>query len=508
MNLEREIKLRARADFRLPDLNVDGVHVASSSEERYVTTYLDTRDHRLRRWGVSLRHRTGEGWTIKLPAAEDGAAVARAEHTFPGNEPRHVPREALDLVAAYLRRDRPRPVATLRTHRRSIHVADDAGTAVATVTDDAVVVERVGDRRSPSRWLRRDRFARRDRAFREVEVELGRGVAAARIAAIVEALRSAGAGPVDPTTKLERALGERSPGPEILLHDAGEGATVAEIVRAAIARSTIRLIEHDPGVRLGDDPEAVHQARVATRRLRSDLRTFRQVLDRSWAEDLRSDLRTVATAFGDVRDADVMLERLRSRQPQLGPHDGRALERLLSFLEGRRSEARMRLLRTLRGRRYLTLLDRLVDAARDPRVLDDVAGVGAREELAAVMRRQWKKARRAVAVAREAPTDVALHRARIRVKRARYAAEALVPAFGKDAKRFASAAAALQDVLGQHQDSVVANAFLREAGARSIAEAFVAGELAMLEAHARREARAAWPEAWEALDHRRLRFWT
>jgi CHAD domain-containing protein len=108
--------------------------------------------------------------------------------------------------------------------------------------------------------------------------------------------------------------------------------------------------------------------------------------------------------------------------------------------------------------------------------------------------------------AREDASDASLHAVRIRAKRARYAAEAVSPVFGKRAQAFAKAAADLQDVLGDHQDSVVARAWLRQA-AEGGADAFVAGELAAIEAQAAAEARAAWPKAWKALSRKRLRFW-
>src|SRR6185436_10736233 len=87
VNLEREVKLEASPAFRLPDLDVNGFHAGPRSEERLVTTYLDTVDLRIVRWGASLRHRTGEGWTVKLPVGRDGDLLERAEHVFPGDDP-------------------------------------------------------------------------------------------------------------------------------------------------------------------------------------------------------------------------------------------------------------------------------------------------------------------------------------------------------------------------------------------------------------------------------------
>jgi CHAD domain-containing protein len=186
--------------------------------------------------------------------------------------------------------------------------------------------------------------------------------------------------------------------------------------------------------------------------------------------------------------------------------DREALQELVTMLESTRDEARERLLAAIGEETYVELLDQLVEAAREPRVLEDAAGAPAASELRSALERPWQHLEHAVERAREDASDASLHAVRIRAKRARYAAEAVSPVFGKRAEAFAKAAAELQDVLGDHQDSVVARAWLREA-AEGGADAFVAGELAATEAQAAAEARAAWPKAWKALCRKRLRFW-
>jgi CHAD domain-containing protein len=268
----------------------------------------------------------------------------------------------------------------------------------------------------------------------------------------------------------------------------------------------VRLLRHDAGVRLGQDPEELHQARVATRRMRSALRTFRDVLEPEWATSLRDRLRWLADALGDVRDTEVLRERIRSREPMLPEADLGALEELVTMLEAKRDEARERLLRAMREPEYLALLDDLVEAARQPRVLQEVATASAATALRAVLERPWLHLSNAVERARDDGSDASMHCVRIRAKRARYAAEAVSPVFGKRAQSFAEAAASLQDVLGEHQDSVVARRWLREA-VGSDGDAFVAGELSAIEAQAAAAARAAWSKAWKTLSRKRLRFW-
>ena len=88
MAVEREIKLGAAPGFHLPALDgvLEGVSADPADEKRLETVYHDTADLRLARWGVSLRHRAGEGWTVKLPGSEEPSdgGLAREEIEFEG----------------------------------------------------------------------------------------------------------------------------------------------------------------------------------------------------------------------------------------------------------------------------------------------------------------------------------------------------------------------------------------------------------------------------------------
>src|SRR5207248_11382379 len=101
----------------------------------------------------------------------------------------------------------------------------------------------------------------------------------------------------------------------------GPKSPAGDAVRAALAAGTTRLLRHDPGVRLGDDPEDVHQARVGARRLRSDLRTFAPLVEPDWREHLQDELRWLGDQLGAVRDADVLLDRLRRQASTLPERD-------------------------------------------------------------------------------------------------------------------------------------------------------------------------------------------
>src|SRR5476649_1592956 len=199
--LEREVKLGAGPAFHLPDLNgvVDGATVTAPEAVRLETVYYDTADLRLARWGVSLRHRAGEGWTLKLPPihpTSDGQAaplLERDELNFQGGAKKPPP-AALAIVRAYVRTAELIPVARLSTVRRRVRLLDAAGARLAEVVDDEVSVR--DGRRVAAR-------------FREIEVEVT-GDADGIVAPLVARLRGAVAGAPDPTPKHIRALSPRA----------------------------------------------------------------------------------------------------------------------------------------------------------------------------------------------------------------------------------------------------------------------------------------------------------
>ena len=287
----------------------------------------------------------------------------------------------------------------------------------------------------------------------------------------------------------------------------GGDASAGDVVQAALAASVARLLRHDPGVRVGDDPEDVHQARVATRRLRSDLRTFRGLLDADWTATLRDELRWLGAELGTVRDTEVLTERLQGRLETLPAEDRADAAPLLARLRERWEGCRAELLAALRSPRYMQLLDRLVLAAREPALLPEAAEPAA-EVLPPLVAGPWRHLRDAVEGLDDEPADEALHEIRIRAKRCRYAAEAVAPVVGKPAREFARAIAAVQDVLGEHQDAVVAEHWLRAAaGTAAARESFVAGELTALERDAAARARDEWRDVWRDARRKRLRSW-
>jgi CHAD domain-containing protein len=589
-HVEREVKLEAGLRFTMPDLLAvyPGVVVTALPDARLQATYIDTADFRLMRWGITLRHRQDtaggpkaeSGWTLKLPAEAEGIALARQELFWPG-KPGAVPTDVVHLVRATARAAPLEPVARLTTQRRRIELRDAAGERWAELDDDVVSV--MDGRKLAAR-------------FREVELELMPAAPAGLLDAVLERLTAAGAVRGDDRPKVVRAVGPRAlGGPDVVVPQLDEHATVGQVVAASIASALIRIIRHDPGVRQGDDPEHVHQARVGTRRLRSDLRTFRELLDGEWMGRVRAELGWLANALGDVRDADVLKDRLAAHIGILPDADQRPASVIMKRLTKQRDDARCRLIDVLDSERYVALLEELTRAAADPPLVSTTAagdahlpaevgpaapvagasttsepppvqpipahmavlalpkpgssgesgnvpeagpdGIGAnpggngsssgpawpqleasyvvpvgdrpaREILPQLVRRPWKHLRRAVEALGDDPADHALHEVRIRAKRVRYAAEAAAAVIGKPARKLAAASADIQGVLGDMQDAVVAEAWLRhEATSMSPAQALTAGELVALQRQDKAASRAAWSKAWKAGSARQLRSW-
>ena len=496
MNEEREAKLIVGSSYRLPDLGslVDGVRVTPVSIRTLRTTYLDTEDLRLARWGCSLRWRDAEGWTVKLPSSRRGDALVRGEFRFDGSSD-EAPDAAVDLLRAYVRTSELVPSVRLRTVRARIGLCTAEGRAAGEVVDDEVSV--LNGRRVASR-------------FREIEIELAPDAPDELLEAVLERLRAAGAGEPSFTPKYVRALGTRAELPPELVTELPRppaALTVEDLVHVALSLPAVDLLRNDAGVRIGDDPEAVHKMRVATRRLRSDLRTFRPVLDQVWVEPLRGELGWLGTELGAVRDADVMLDGLREAAGDLPGTDRAAAARVLDKLARQRDASLTALRASMSSKRYVKLLDDVVAAGVSPMIVPGVAQDPA-TSLRRLMDRPWRRLKRRCGKLGPRSADAELHRARILAKRARYAADALAPAFGRRAGRFAEAAADLQDVLGEQHDAVVAAAWLRSAAiGSSPAVAFAAGLMSAKEHGVARTKRASWRRAWKRLDRPKSRFW-
>lgn len=265
-------------------------------------------------------------------------------------------------------------------------------------------------------------------------------------------------------------------------------AAVGTLLRLRLEQQLVRLRQEEARVR-EDDDGGIHQMRIAIRRLRSALATYRPILSRGATDALRAELRWLGGELSPGRDAQVMrerLERLLDEQPVelvMGPVAGR----VRTEMSARMQAGRQRGLEALDSERYASLL-RELDAFVLAPPFEESAGRAAREALPRLLERDLERVRRRAAAATKAEQpeqrEVALHGTRKAAKRLRYAAESAVPVLGRPAKRLRKRALRIQELLGEHQDTVVARTTLRELGAKAYLEnesGFTYGRLHALE---------------------------
>lgn len=435
--------------------------------------YFDTDDLALVRGGVTLRRRVGgddEGWHLKLPEGRD-----REERGLPLTDAATPPGEFVELVQAQARGRDLVAVATLRTERTVHRLVDGQGRVLAEVCDDAVQAETPEPDGSISLKL-----------WREWEVELVAG-SEKLLEQVGAVLMAVGARPGPAASKLAMALGERVTVPADQVEpsiDGPAGALLLQHLRGLIHE----LVQKDPQVRL-DRPDAVHKMRVAARRLRSALTTFRPLLERETGDLLCSELKWLGGVLGEARDAEVMRDRLMSlaRNEPDDTDPKPAADELGRELGAQYARGHEHVLAALQSPRYFTLLDSL-DALADAPPWKSRARRPARKVLPERARRELTRIRSSATKAEEAinpaERDELLHEVRKSAKRLRYACDTLAPVFGAPAIRLAVAAKELQDVLGEHQDSIVSQQLLRDLAADSDlsgASTLIYGRLHLLE---------------------------
>lgn len=457
---KREIERKYEADESgLPDLT--GVAGVADILDRGVVhldaTYYDTADERLAAHAVTLRRRTGgtdAGWHLKLPVAPG----VRDEIHAPLSD--RVPGTLAALTRSRTRDAALIPVVRLRSARDLRHLVDTDGTLLAEVSVDTVTAERLTGHGGTAQWT-------------EIEVELAEGAAPGILDKVDKRLRKAGVRPSASPSKLARALADTAPpdgtGRPRHPQPPAEPVTAGDHVLAYLRAQRDAIIELDPAVRR-DEYDSVHRMRVATRRMRSALRCYGKVLDRTVTDPVGDELKWLAAELGVDRDREVLTERVTAALAEL-PRTlvaGPVRARLRTWAKTRRGGSRRRLAGVLDSRRYLTLLDTLDALVTDPPLLPAAAGKP-KKVIAKALRKEHAKVSALIEQAIDLPPsrerDVAVHEARKKSKRTRYAAEAATPALGDQAADLAQAMKSLQTLLGDHQDSVMARQALRELSA-------------------------------------------
>ncbi|MGI5166433.1 CHAD domain-containing protein [Spirillospora sp. CA-253888] len=503
-HLEIEQKYDAAADYEVPDLSgLPGVaSVGPARVHELHATYFDTADLRLAAHGITLRRRRGgedAGWHLKMPVGPDSRNELRA----PLGRSRVVPTRLAALVAARTRGAPLEPVATLETRRTVVDLLDDGGRVLAEIADDLVTgtdlraatgvefVPAEGARTAPGVGAEPDRW-------REIEVELGEAGGADLLKSVGKRLRKAGAGRAASSSKLGRLLGgsvgPSAAGVRATAIAALEGEpTAGEAVTAYLAQQVDDIVAWDPKARVAEF-DAVHKMRVATRRIRSALQSYKPLLDTGRTDPLKDELKWLADALGEVRDLEVLRMRFAERL------DGTAAPSWLEDLARRERAAYRRLNATLKEPRYFALLDALDALVADPPLTGKPAGRPAAKVLPGLVGKAWKRmAARHDAIAEADDRDVARHETRKAAKRARYAADLAKPVLGGPAKAVSKDAKRVQTVLGEHQDGVIAMEHLRGARPRNVAEAFDLGVLYGEEKCRAEQARDRFEGVWESV---------
>lgn len=432
-----------------------GVAVGAPATLRLRDLYLDTRDRKIFRAGFALRiRRSGRRAeaTLKAVAGREGGFAQRRELTQPltaatpaGIFAARGP--VTDLLRRFTRAREIVVLAEVRTTRRAFPLTQ-RGAAAGEVTLDRTLL--VAPRGAGRRLLR-------------VEVE----APAARLGALrpfIERLRAAGGLTPAAQSKYEWALGARAAPPAPA---AGLGPTevtadqgVGEVALAVLRKHFGAVLWHEPGTRLGEDPESLHDMRVGTRRMRAALRLFREALPPRDTERLRRELRELGQALGRVRDLDVQIEQVEAWRPALLTVPPAALDPLLARLRERRTAARAELIDWLDAARCRRLFAFLRGWLRRGPTRRSGGGEPVRSAGPRLIRRARRRALEQGRALTPASPPADYHRLRILGKRLRYALEFLEPVYGPPARVLIRALVEVQDILGLHQDAQVAMATL------------------------------------------------
>lgn len=505
---EIEHKFRVHGLFELPDLSaLDSVGGTDDlGGEDVDSTYVDTADLRLIREGFALRRRSGsddEGWHLKLPVAGADSSV-HDELRVPLTATGEPPRALTHLVHAIVRDAALTDVARLRGRRHRLMIRDTDDVGVAVLVDDTMeVLDRSGEITARFRELELDPLAVASTTGRVVDD-------------VADALSRAGGLGGDFVAKVVRALGPRATAPPEVpdvppppSDDAD--ASVADAAAATLARTirTFRATDLDLR-RAPDDPSTIHKARVAARRLRTALRTYRPWLDKDRTTALIAALKDTGDVLGRLRELDVVTLQLLDGVDALPERSDTTRDHIVAVLGRRREAARDDVLALLESPGYLDLHEALVAAVQDPLTTDDAATTPAVDALPAVVGRRWKKLTTLVDRLSDTSADADWHHVRLAAKRVRYTAEAVAPGVGTDATRFAGAISEVTDLLGEQHDAVVAEqvaASVAVTGESGAEVRFTLGRVAAGQRDLAGRAASDFPDVWKAAARPKLRGW-
>lgn len=477
---EVETKYDVDEATALPDLSglPDVASIEGPQTFRLEATHFDTDTIALGRHGITLHRRTGgddDGWHLSLPAGGSRHEI----HARPTRSAVTPPIALRRIVEGVVRGQKLGPVAIIETERTLASLFDADEDLVARLRDDRVVATRT----APEDDV--------EHSWREWELE--EHAARRRLTKAAHArLRKAGARAANPGSAFGRLMGLDVEGPALDQPAIRRHASERELLGHHLAALTTRIHRLDPLAR-ADAPDAVHQLRVACRRLRAALTTFDKSFDTSRTDPVREELSWLGDVLGRPRDLEVLRTRLAAlvlaESPALlrdrpGPWIDRQLR-------DARSAAHRSALDAMASDRYFALVDVLDTWHSDPPWADR-RDRPATKRLPHALDRECRRVVRAAsaALAADRPERPSmLHDVRTTAKRARYAAEVLGPVLGSRARALARVAKQVQSLIGDHHDVVVAAEQVRDLVMVAEAEGRSTFTLGVL--HARLEADAA-----------------
>ena len=453
-----------------------GVAIVPERASELRDVYYDTEDWRFYRAAYALRVRNTDGQsaeaTMKALVPSEGGIRRRREISQPmegienlkgisGPVGEHVRRLAgtADL----------RPLFEVSTRRRTFALRSETPSSGEIVEDtsgnirqrnseqDAIVIAEIA--------LDESEISANGEAstlLSRVEVEVGSDAQIHDgVGDFVEVLKDALKLRPTRTSKFRTGLSVAGLSPEVA-PDLGPTEIDATLSCREVAFAILRshfgeMLAHEPGVRLGEDPEELHDMRVATRRLRAALKLYSDALPKR-AERYERDLRWVARALGEVRDLDVHLQRLSEESST----NGEVLEEVVALLRERRVEAKRHMLEALDSNRYERLLASFSGTLRRGRSPTPTAPI--LEVAPELLKDRYKKVRKVANKLSEDSPPEHFHDLRKKGKRLHYALEPLQEIYGKPAKKMVKLLKNMQDDLGDHQDLIVACGLMEELG--------------------------------------------
>jgi triphosphatase len=457
------------------DSGASGLLIAPESPVEITDTYYDTDDWRFYRAGYALRVRNTDGAveaTMKSLTPAEDSLRRRREISEPLEDDRpSTLKRAGGGVGGRTRTlvggREMRPLFSIKTRRQGFALLEGS-------TDSNQEDVRIGEISLDSSKIP---LGEKTASFTRVEVEAGIGMAPTPdLLGFVDEMQSALELTPASISKYETGLYASGLNPE---GDSEFGPThinpsmsLGEVAFAVLRTQFAEMLDHEPGTRLGEDPEELHDMRVPTRRMRAAMKVFEEALPEraSW---LREELRWVARALGDVRDLDVQIERFQAWQEEADEESSEFLDRILTITHKRRAEARKNMLETLDSVRYERLLTSFAEMLRlGPAAELELAQTNGKDQagepvtaaapaLISDRHRKWRKAAKRLD---ETSSPEAFHDVRKKGKRLRYTLEFFSEVYGRPVQKLVKPLKALQDDLGDHQDAEVAAAYLRELG--------------------------------------------